>query len=185
MYQITDLKPGTAIQINNESYTVVSSRHSKQARGGAVMRTTLKNLLTGTIIQKTFQGNDKIEPAEAEYSRAQYLYNDGNEYYFMDSSTYDQFSFSKKQLGDLTNYLTDGIDVDIQNINGKPANIKLPPKINLKVIETEPGVKGDTASGGTKPAKLETGTIIHVPLFINTGDTVRVNTETGQYVERV
>lgn len=185
MYQITDLKPGTAIQVNGEPYTVTSSQHSKQARGGAVMRTTLKNLLSGAIIQKTFQGNDKIEPAEVKYSRAQYLYNDGNEYYFMDSTTYEQFSFSKQQLGDQTNYLTEGMDVDIQNVNGKPANVKLPPKIALKVTETEPGVKGDTASGGTKPATLETGAVIQVPLFVNTNDTVRVNTETGRYSERV
>ena len=184
MYSINDLKIGVAIQLEGEAYVVVSSQHSKMARGGGIMKTTLKNLVTGATIQRTFQGNEKIKPASVSYSRAQYLYNDGAKYYFMDNSTFEQFELDKEILGNQTDYLIEGAEVDIQNVNNNPTNVKLPPKINLKVVETEPGVRGDTASGGTKPAKLETGKVVQVPLFINKGDKVRVNTETGEYTER-
>lgn len=185
MYSINELKIGTAVQIDGAPYIVLSSEHSKMGRGGGIQRTSLKNLLTGTTIQKTFQGNDKIEQADVSYSRAQYLYSDSDTFYFMDNNTYEQFPIPKENIGDLTLFLIEGQTVDIQNINGSPVNVKLLPKVNLKVVETDPGVKGDTASGGTKPAKLETGVKVQVPLFVNIGDTVRVNTETGMYVERV
>ena len=185
MYGITDLKIGTAINIDGQSYIVASSHHSKQARGGGVMKTSLKNLVTGATVQKTFQGNDKIDPANVGFSRAQYLYNDGEKYYFMDGTTFEQFELSKDNLGDQTFYLIEGTDVDIQNIDDKPVNIRLKPKIELKVKHTDPGVKGDTATGGTKPATLETDLVVQVPLFINIGDKIRVNTETREYCERV
>jgi len=183
MYSITDLKVGTAIQLDGESYIVTASQHSKQARGGGVMKTTLKNLVSGATVQKTFQGNDKIDPADVAYSRAQFLYAD-DMFHFMDNETYEQFSLPTDNIGDLAKFMIEGQQVDIQNINGAPVNVKVPPKVNLKVIETQPGVKGDTASGGTKPATLETGLVVSVPLFINEGDTLRINTETGEYSER-
>jgi elongation factor P len=183
MYSLTDLKVGTAIQLDGESYIVTSSQHSKQARGGGVMKTTLKNLVTGGTIQKTFQGNDKIDPADVAYSRAQFLYAD-DMFHFMDSETYEQFSLPADNIGDLAKFMVEGQNVDIQNINGAPVNVKVPPKVNLKVTETQPGVKGDTASGGSKPATLETGLVVNVPLFINEDDVLRINTETGEYSER-
>lgn len=185
MYGITDLKIGTAINIDGQSYIVTSYSQSKQARGGSVVKTTLKNLVTGATIPKTFQGNDKLQPADVGFSKAQYLYTDGENYHFMDGTTYEQFSLSKENLGDQTLYLIEGTDVDIQNIDGSPVNVRLKPKMELTVKHADPGVKGDTASGGSKPATLETGLVIQVPLFIDTGDKVRVNTETGEYCERV
>lgn len=185
MYSINDLRVGTAVQLDGAPYIVLSSQHSKMGRGGGIQRTTLKNLLTGGTIQKTFQGNDKIEPADVSYTRAQYIYSDNDSFFFMDNNNYEQFPLPKENIGDLALFMVEGQMVDVQNINGNPANVKLLPKVNLKVVETDPGVKGDTASGGTKPAKLETGLTVQVPLFIDIGDTVRVNTESGVYVERV
>lgn len=184
MYSITDLKVGTAIQIEGEPYIVTASQHSKQARGGGVMKTTIKNLISGAILQKTFQGSDRIEPADLNYKKAQFLYGDGQDYHFMFGDNFEQFSFSAADLGDKIYYLLDGSDVDVQLVGEKPITIQLPPKVNLKVVETEPGVRGDTASGGSKPAKLETGLVVQVPLFVSAGEVLRVNTETGAYVER-
>ncbi|MBU2523645.1 elongation factor P [Patescibacteria group bacterium] len=184
MYSIAALKVGTAIQIDGEPYVVLTFMHSKQARGGGVAKTTIKNLITGAVIPKTFQGSEKIEPAEVGFKKAQYLYNDDNEYHFMFGDTFEQFSFTKEELGDDIYYLLDGTDVSIQVYDDKPINVQVPPKVELKVVETEPGVRGDTASGGSKPAKLETGKTVQVPLFINIGDTLRINTQTGEYVER-
>jgi elongation factor P len=184
MYGITDLKTGVAINLDGQPYIVTSYHHSKQARGSGVMKTTLKNLVTGATVQKTFQGNDKLEPADVGFSKAQYLYSDGSDYHFMNGETYEQFTLQADTLGDQTNYLVEGTDVDIQNIDGKPVNVKLQPKAVLKVTQTDPGVRGDTAAGGSKPATLETGLVLQVPLFINEGDKLRVNTETGEYCER-
>lgn len=186
MYSIAQLKPGTAIQVDGEPYIVTRSQFSKQARGGGVMKTTVKNLLSGRSLPMTFQGNDKIEPAEITYTKAQYLYNQGDDYFFMDGETYEQFSFSAEDLGDQVGYLLEGMDLNMQNFDGKPINIQLPPKINLKVVEAEPAVKGDTAQGKvTKPVKLETGITVNAPIFIEVGETIRINTDTGEYCERV
>jgi len=184
MLSIAQIKPGITIKTDGAPFLVLQSTFSKQARGSGTNNTKLKNLLTGTIIQKTFQGNDHVESAEIGYSRAQYLYSAGDEYHFMDGTTFEQFVFTSDDLGNATKYLLDGADIDVQNYEGKPIGIKLPPKVDLKVIQADPGVKGDTASGGRKPAKLETGLTVQVPLFINQGDKIRVNTETGEYVER-
>lgn len=186
MYSIAQLKPGVAIQVEGEPYIVTRSLFSKQARGGGIMKTTVKSLLTGKSIPMTFQGNDKIEPAEITYTKAQYLYSQGDECFFMDGQTYEQFTFAKEELGDQIGYMLEGTEVDIQNFDDKPINVKLPPKVNLKVTEAEPAVKGDTAQGKiTKPVIVETGITIAAPIFINVGDTIRVNTDTGEYCERV
>ena len=185
MYSIAQLKVGTAIQVDGHPYIISRSQFSKQARGGGVMKTTVKSLLTGNSLPMTFQGNDKIEPAEITYSKAQYLYNQGDEYFFMDSANYEQFSFTKEELDTKAGYLLEGSDVDIQQFEGKPINVQLPPKVNLKVIEADPAVRGDTAGKVTKPVTVETGLVIAVPIFINTGDIIRINTETNEYSERV
>lgn len=184
MLSIAQLKPGVTIKIDDAPYIVLSAIFSKQARGGGTNNTKLKNILTGSNIQRTFQGSDQLEEAEITYSRAQYLYSTGDEYHFMDSSSFEQFSFTKDDLGDLVYYLVDGNDVDIQNYENRPIGVRVAPKVNLKVAQTDPGVKGDTASGGRKAATLETGLVVQVPLFVNEGDLLRINTDTGEYVER-
>ena len=184
MLNLTEIKTGKKIVWNDEPYVVMDYQHSKIGRGGAVMRTKLKNLLSGAIIDYTFQGAEKVEEAEISKSHAQYLYRDGEEYQFMDSKTYDQFSLSKKVLGEMPMYLIEGMEVSILNWNGQPINLELPVKVTLKVTDAPPGIKGDTASGGGKVVTLETSIQITTPLFVKTGDSVIVNTEKGTYVSR-
>lgn len=148
------------------------------------MRTKLKNLLTGTIIEKTFAGAEKLEEAELQTKKAQYLYNDSINYHFMDSANFEQFSLSKNQLQDTARFLKEGGEVDILYFQGDPININLPIKMSFEVTYTEPGFKGNTASTVTKPATIETGTQINVPLFIKNGDKIVIDTRTGEYVER-
>ncbi|OIO52867.1 elongation factor P [Candidatus Peregrinibacteria bacterium CG08_land_8_20_14_0_20_41_10] len=184
MLGITDLKVGTKIIFQDEAWTVTRYEHSKKGRQGSVVRTNLKNLKTGQAIQQTFAGNDKIEPANTTYSQAQFLYREGENYCFMDSASYEQFSLSAKRLGDQADYLKEGLEVKTLNLDGIPLNIELPPNLVLEIKETPPGIKGDTAAGGTKPATLETGKVVQVPLFINSGDKIRVDTRDGNYLER-
>lgn len=184
MLSINDLKVGTKILYNDAPYMVVFSQHSKLGRGGGIMRTRLRNLIDGTIIEKSFAGAEKIEPAELETKKAQFLYHDDNGYYFMDSASFEQFSLDKKQLGNIARFLKDGADVDIIYFDDRPINIQLPIKIALEVTYTEPGFRGNTATNVLKPATLETGAQVQVPIFIKTGDKIVVDTRTGQYVER-
>ncbi len=185
MYTITDLKPGRAISIDGEPYIVLASQFGRKSQSKANMQCKLKNLKTGVIMAKNFQGSEKIEPADVGYQKVQYLYNDGSSYTFMNLDTYDQFPLSNDVVEDVAGYLVDGLEVDALMYGDKPIGINLPSTVALKVVETIPGVKGDTATGGSKPAKLETGISVNVPLFVNEGDKVKVNTETGQYMERV
>ncbi len=185
MYEITDLKPGRAIQIDGEPYLVINSVFGRKSQSKANMQCKLKNLKTGAVIAKNFQGSEKIEEADVGYRKVQFLYGNGEAYTFMDLNTYDQFDLSAETLGDLVGYLVEGSDVDALVFQENPIGIKLKATVDLKVIETIPGVKGDTATGGNKPAKLETGITVNVPLFINEGDKVKVNTETGLYMTRV
>jgi len=185
MLGITDLKVGKTIQLDGQPYLIVWNQHSKQARGGGVMKTKLKNLLTGNALERTFQGAESIEPAEVFYRKSQYLYASGDDYEFMDQENFETFQFTADQLGEKAKLLVDGMDVDVQYFGDKPINLQLPPKMTLKVVQTDPGVKGDTATGGSKPATLETGYVIkQVPLFINEGDSIVINTDSGEYVER-
>lgn len=184
MYNLAELRPGMAVLVEDSPYLVMKAQHSKQARGSAVAKTSLKNLLTGSIINYTFQGSDKVEPADVGYSKAQYLYADGSDYYFMDGNTYEQFSFTEEDLDEQRYFLVDGMNVDVLNFENRPIAVQLPPKVDLEVTHTDPGVKGDTASGGTKPATTQTSLVVNVPLFIEVGDKIRVNTSTKEYVER-
>ena len=182
MLYITDLKPGVAFVYNNDPHQVISSEHSKQGRGGAIMRTKLQNLLTGALFDHTFKGNENFEEAEIERKDAQFLYKEDENYYFMDSDNFEQFFLSSTQLGIKKNYLKDGTKTEILNFQGKPININLPIKINLKVTYTEPGFKGNTQSTTTKPATLETGAETQVPLFIKIDDIITIDTRTGDYI---
>jgi elongation factor P len=185
MYSINDLKTGVTIELDNQSYVVLEYQHSKLGRGGAIMRTKLKNLTSGNVIDRTFRGKDMIKPAMLSKTTAQYLYKNKENYYFMDSKSFEQFSLSSDQLGKVVYFLKEGMILNIQNHKGKPCNINLPFKIDLKVVKTEPGVKGDRVEGGTKPAELETGLVSQVPLFVKEGDIIKVDTRDGSYVERV
>lgn len=186
MYSISDLKIGTHININNEPYTIIWAQHTKLGRGGAILRTKIKNLKNGKVLEKTFKGSEKIEEAILERSKANFLYIDEKMAHFMNNSSYEQFSIDKDILGNKINFLKEGTDVDILYFKNQPVSVDIPIKVDLLVTSAPKGVRGDTAQGSaTKPIKLETGVTINAPLFIKEGDIVRVNTETGEYVERV
>jgi elongation factor P len=160
-------------------------QHVKPGKGGAFVRTKIKNLRTGRVLDKTFRSGEKVDEAEVEDKRMQFLYMDGEQLVFMDTSTYDQIPFSAEQVGDARKYLKENLDVDVLFWRGKPINIELPSFVEAVVSQTDPGMKGDTASGATKPATIETGAIVQVPLFIKEGEKIRVDTRSGEYVERV
>lgn len=181
---ITDLKVGRIVKFNNEPFLIVSNGFMRTAQRKPVMRTKLRGVMSGKVVDKTFIAGENFEFVEIERLRAQYMYRDADGAYFMDSATFDQFSIPFEMLGDSAQYLKEGEDAVVTKYEGKPIGVELPVKVALKVVETEPGVRGNTAQGGSKPAKLETGMMVQVPLFINEGDSVRVNTETGEYVER-
>lgn len=184
MYGITDLKTGTKFLYNNEPHEVMTYQHSKTGRQGGVMRTRLKNLLTGAIFERTFRGNDKFEPADVSQGKAQYLYSDGQTYNFMDSESYEQFAIPQSVIGDATSFLKEGMECQFIRFDGRAIGIDLPIKVTYEIKETEPGIKGDTAQGGSKAAIIETGAKITVPLFINQGDKIVVDTRDGRYIER-
>ena len=185
MYVIAELKKGRAVVIDGDPYLITWNQFSKAARQGGCMATKMKNLKTGAVIQKTFQGNDKLEPADVGYRKVQYLYGDGDTFTFMDLTSYDQFELGSDTIGDDADYLSEGQELDAMVFDDQPIGINLPPTIEVKVVETIPGVKGDTATGGTKPATLESGATVNVPLFINEGDKLKINTESGEYMSRV
>jgi len=184
MVYLTDLKPGVAFIYNNAPHQVMTSEHSKQGRGGAIMRTRLQNLLTGAIFEHTFKGNEEFDEAEIENKKAQYLYKENSNYFFMDLNSFEQFSLSFEQIKSKINFLKEGMELEIVTYNNNPINIKLPIKMDFKVIYTEPGFKGNTQSATTKPAKIETGSEIQVPLFIKIGDIIKVDTRSSEYIER-
>ena len=185
MLSINDLKKGINISLNNEPFTVVSSQHLKMGRGGGMMQTKLKNLINGKVIEKNFKGHESIEQANLSRQKAQFLYADDEGVHFMEQENFETITVPIDNVGELTKFMADGQMVDVLSFNEKPVNISMPVKVDLKIKTTPPGVKGNTASGGTKPATLESGAVVNVPLFINEGDVIRVNTETGEYVERV
>jgi elongation factor P len=184
MLSINEIKAGRNILWEGSPYVVLAAEHSKTGRAGAVLRTKLKNLLNGSVLEKTFNGSDKADEADMSKSKAQYLYPEKNGFVFMDTTTYDQFSLSKDVIGNAYFYLLEGTEVGILNFNDIPVNIELPIKVTLTVVEAPPGIKGDTAGTGGKVIKLETGLHISAPLFVNEGDKVIVNTEKGEYVSR-
>jgi elongation factor P len=154
-------------------------------RAGAVLRTKLRNLKTGAVLERTFQGSDKIEEAEITKTKAQYLYREEDNFFFMDGASFEQFSLPKNVLGALVDYLLENTGVTILNFNGHPINIELPIKMEMRVIEAPPGIRGNTADGGSKQVTLETGIKVSTPLFVKEDDILRINTQTGEYVERV
>lgn len=184
MYTITDLKPGRAITLDGEPFIVLASQFGRKSQSQANMQCKLKNLKTGSIVARNFQGSEKIEPADVGYRHVQYLYAGQGTRAFMDLQTYDQFELPDDTVGEGVEFLVDGMECDALMYEEKPIGIKLPVTVILQVVETMPGVKGDTATGGDKPAKLSSGATINVPLFIKEGEKIKVNTETRSYVER-
>ncbi|MFB3820154.1 MAG: elongation factor P [Candidatus Methylomirabilales bacterium] len=179
-----DLRPGMKIELDKAPYVVVDYQWVKPGKGGAFNRTKLKNLRTGSIVERTFRTEEKVEQASLEERRAQYMYRSDDEFHFMDTDTYEQFFLREDQMGDAPKYLKEEMVVTIISHRGSPLTVEVPTFVELTVAETDPGVRGDTASGGSKPATLETGAVIQVPLFINVGDRLRVDTRTGNYIER-
>lgn len=184
MLSITNLKTGTKITFENDPYIVLSYSHSKQGRGGAVVKTKLRNLKNGSVIDKTFQGADKVEEAELSKKVSTYLYSDENSAYFMDTENYEQFEISLDKVSDQQKYLIEDSSVDILYYNNEPINIELPIKMLFKITSAPPAVKGNSAGTVTKKATIETGVLIDVPLFIKEGDKIVVDTRTCSYVER-
>lgn len=181
---LNSIRVGLSILVNDEPYLVLEASFMRTAQRKPVMRTKLRHLLNGKVLEQTFKPGDKVEEADMSRLKANFLYADDNGYHFMNQETFEQFDFSKEILADQAGYLIDGLQVNILNFNGQPVSVELPNKVTLKVVETPPGVKGDTATGGNKQATLETGLVINVPLFIKNDEKIIVNTETGQYVER-
>lgn len=184
MFGITDLKKGALIQLDGKPYRVVEYSQKVMGRGGSIVNVRLKNLIDGSVIPKTFKGSDKLEPAQVENRTVQYLYTDGSTYFFMDGATFEQFELPADMVEDAAPYLKEGNEVSLQFFDGKVINVELPNNLYLEVTYTENVVKGDTTSSVLKDATLETGLVIKVPAFIKVGDVVKVDTRTGDYLER-
>jgi len=185
MYSTTDFRRGLKIELENEPYVIVEFQHVKPGKGGAFVRTKLKSLTSGNVIDRTFRSGEKVNRPNLVEREMQYLYKDGDNYYFMDNESYEQQFLNHEQLQGAEAYLQENVQVTVQIYNNRPIAIELPNFVELTIVKTDPGIKGDTASGGTKPATLETGAIIQVPLFIREGETIRIDTRTGEYTERV
>lgn len=184
MLSISDLKVGRAITWEGAPYVITRSEHSKTARSAAVLRIKMKNLINGQVLEHTFQQSDVVPEADLATKPANYQYRDGDEFYFMDNDTFDQFTLSADAVGNIANFIKEGEDIKVMYYEGKPVAITVPPKVVLEVTQAPPGVKGDSASNVTKKVTLETGYEVAVPMFINAGEKIRVNTDTGEYVER-
>lgn len=184
MISVNDFKTGLTIQIDGELWRVVEFLHVKPGKGSAFVRSKLKNLRTGAVQEKTFRAGEKVEQAQIDRKEMQYLYADGDNYVFMDTSTYEQLELNKDQIADEVKYLKENMLVKIIMHDSETLGIELPNTVDLVVAETEPNIKGDTSSGGSKPATMETGLVVQVPFFINKGDTLTINTSDGTYISR-
>ena len=185
MISTSELKKGITIELDGEPYTIVDYQHTKIAQRAAQVKLKLYNIKGKYTIERTFQSGEKFPRVRLERRGMQYLYCDGELYCFMDSENFEQSILSAEQLGDTLNYLKEGMSLEVLIYKDEPIGVELPTSVELGVTETGPGFKGDTATAGTKPARLETGITIHVPFFINNGDVVRVDTRSGEYLERV
>jgi len=177
-------KKGLILELEGAPYEIISAEHSRSGRGGAFVRTKLKNLISGQTLQKTFDGSNKVEEANVEWKKAKFIYKDGDKFYFMDAISYEQFFLSEKLLERESKFLKQGLEVKILYFQEQPVNIKLPKKVELEVTQAPPAIKGDSATTPNKTVTLETGLEINTPIFISQGDKVIINTEKEEYVER-
>jgi len=184
MYSTGDFKKGLKIELDGTPYVIVDFLHVKPGKGGAFVRTKIKNLMTGKVLDQTFRSGEKVKRPDLVEREMQYLYREGDNFNLMDNETYEQVALTAEQLGDAVLFLVENMNVNVLFFNQQPVAVDLPTFVELEVAQTEPGVKGDTASGGSKPATLESGAVLQVPLFINEGDRVKVDTRTGSYIER-
>jgi elongation factor P len=185
MISTNQFRNGSHIDVEGTVFKILEFQHVKPGKGGAFVRTRLRRASDGAVIDRTFRAGEKFRPVRTEVRRMQFLYHDGSEAHFMDSETYEQLTIPEGTLSDASRWMKESDEVDVLYIDGAPADVQLPSAIDLSIADTQPGVRGDTASGGgTKPAVLETGARINVPLFIDVGDVVRVDTRTGEYVSR-
>ena len=180
-----DFRKGMTVEIDGQVWSIVDFQHVKPGKGAAFVRTKIKNVMTGAVLERTFNPSDKVPRALVERKDMQYLYNDGELYYFMDVETYEQIPLNHDQVEDAVNFVTENMNVTIGFFKGAPFSVEPPNFVELEITQTDPGFKGDTATGATKPATLETGYVVNVPLFVNQGDRVRVDTRSGEYMERV
>ena len=180
-----DFRTGLTIETDGDIFQIIEFQHVKPGKGGAFVRTKLRNLRTGSVTDKTFRAGERMEQAMIERRTLQFLYRGGDEYTFMDMETFDQTSLPQENIGDGAAYLKPDMEVSVVRYEDELLGVEIPNTVDLAVSETDPGLRGDTATGGTKPATLESGALVNVPLFINEGDVIRVDTRTGQYVQRV
>jgi len=185
MISSNDFRNGVTIIIEGQLWTVIDFLHVKPGKGSAFVRTTLKNLKTGRTLEKTFRAGEKLERATVDNREMQMLYNDGDGYHFMDAESFENFTLQRDVIGDPADFLKDGMKIDVQMHDGAAIGVSLPAHVELRVEETDPGFKGDTAQGTSKPAKLETGASVNVPLFVNPGDMIRIDTRDRRYIGRV
>ncbi|WP_269939862.1 elongation factor P [Arthrobacter sp. HY1533] len=185
MATTNDIKNGTVLKLEGQLWNIIEFQHVKPGKGGAFVRTKMRNILSGKVVDKTFNAGLKIETATVDRSDFQYLYQDGEDFVFMDLDNYDQLTVSGKTIGDATNYMLENINVTIALHEGSPLYIELPPSVQLRITYTEPGLQGDRSSAGTKPATVETGLEIQVPLFVENNTLVKVDTRDGSYLGRV
>ena len=185
MISTGDLKKGVVIQLDGEIWQILDYHHIKMGRGSAQVRIKLRNIKRGQTVERSFQAGEKWPRAYLENRQVQFLYGDGNDFNFMDTSSYEQFAMTREQLGDAAQYLVEGMMVDRTSYEGETIGVELPVTVDQRVTETEPGFAGDTASGARKPATTESGLVVQVPLFVQIGDTIRIDTRTGEYQTRV
>ena len=184
MISSNDFRNGVSIMLDGQLWTVVEFLHVKPGKGSAFVRTRLKNVKTGATVERTFRAGEKVERATVDNRDMQMLYNDADGYHFMDNETYENVTIQRDLIGDPADFLRDGMKVAVQFHDGNPIGVDLPAHVELKVVETDPGFKGDTATGTTKPAKVETGATVQVPLFVNPGDVIRIDTRDRRYISR-
>ena len=185
MIGVTDLRKGVTFELEGQLFKVLEYQHTKPGRGNAIIRTKLRNMRSGGTIERTFQSGDRVEDVRLDHATVQYMYNDGDLYHFMDTKTYEQTALTKDILGDVINYLTDGMTLELSTYEGKALDVEAPINVELRVIEAEAGLKGDTAQGNNKKVKVETGLIVNAPFFIEVGNVIRLDTRTGEYLTRV
>ena len=185
MYETSDIRKGLRIELDGTPFQIIEFQFVKPGKGTAFTRTKVRNMITGAVLDRTFKTGEKLKPADTEDREMQYLYNDGNEFHFMDNNSFEQVSLEKEIIGETANYLIEEMQVNMGFFNKKPIGITLPNFVIMKVVETSPGEKGNTVIGASKPASLATGYTVNVPLFIKTGELLKIDTRTGEYVERV
>ena len=181
----SQFRNGLKIELDGEPFTMIYFQHVKPGKGGAFVRTKIKNLKTGRVLDRTFRSGEKVEEADVAERKMQYLYQDGEDLVFMDTESFEQLPFSAAQVGDARKWLKENLDVEVLFWRGRPINLEIPSFVEYTITRCDPGLKGDTAQGATKPATLETGAVVQVPLFVKEGERIRVDTRSGEYFERV